>query len=107
MAERKLTPEEQDWILKESLQTPTYAALQLALDAIYADYRPEAKLLNSRNIPTLDFISQHWADHATQWLHTNAPNAKIKVMGKHLMFWEHPNEFNQTLDTFLDHLNRQ
>lgn len=102
MVERKLTSEEQSWILKESLHTPTYAALQLALDAIYADYRPEARLLNSQNIPTLDFISQHSADNAILWLHTNAPNAKTKVMGKHLMFWEHPDEFNRALDEFLD-----
>lgn len=104
MVERKLTLEEQDWLAKQSLRTPTYAALQLALDAIYADYRPEARLLNSHNIPTLDFISQHLANNAKQWLNANAPNAKTKVMAKHLMFWEHPDEFNQALDDFLDGL---
>ncbi len=102
MVEHKLTPAEQEWIVKESFHTPTYAALQLLLDAIYADYRPEARLLNSCGIPTLDFVSQHSAVNATKWLHANAPNAQIKIMGKHLMFWEHPDEFNQTLNEFLD-----
>lgn len=102
MVEHKLTPAEQAWIMKESFHTPTSAALQLLLDAIYADYRPEARLLNSSGIPTLDFVSQHSAVNATQWLQANAPNAHIKIMGKHLMFWEHPDEFNKILSEFLD-----
>lgn len=100
--ERKLTPAEQEWIVQESFHTPTYAALQLILDAIYADYRPEAKLLNSCGIPTLDFVAQHFTVNATRWLHTNAPNANIKIMDQHFMFWEQPDEFNQTLSAFLD-----
>ena len=105
MVERKLKPQEQAWMVKESLRTPTYAAMQLALDAIYADYRPEAKLLNSRGIPTLNFVSQQSSVNAAKWLKANAPNSQIKIMGKHLMFWEHPEEFNQTLNTFLEGIN--
>lgn len=107
MVERKLTSEELNWLAQASLRTPTFAALQMALDAIYADYRPEAELLSSNKIPTLDFVSQHKAANATQWLHANAPNASIKVMGKHLLFWEYPDEFNQTLDDFLNRINKQ
>lgn len=107
MIERKLTSEELNWIVQKSLRTPTFAALQMAMDAIYADYHPEAELLSSSKIPTLDFVSQQKATNAAQWLHNNAPNTSIKVMGKHLMFWEHPDEFNQTLDNFLNGLNKQ
>ncbi len=102
MIERKLDPEEQAWIIQESLRTPTFAALQLALDAIYADYRPEVKLLSDHNIPTLNVVSQSRATNAIRWLQTNAPNACVKVMGKHLMFWEHPDEFNEVVDNFLN-----
>lgn len=106
MVERKLQPTELDWITQQSSHTPTYAALELALDAIYADYRPEAKLLNTRQIPTLNFVSEHEGLRAKRWLQTNAPDAKINVMGKHMMFWEHPDEFNQLLDEFLNGIDR-
>jgi len=102
MVDHKLRPEEQDWIVRESFHTPTYAALELNLDAIYADYRPEAKLLDINQVPTLDFVAEHWASAAKKWLHVNAPHANVKVISKHLMFWEHPDEFNQALDEFLD-----
>ena len=104
MVEHKLTPEEYNWIISESFRTPTYVALELALDAIYADYRPEAILLDNHKIPTLDFISESTAPMAKQWLQKNAPHTYTKVMGKHMMFWEHPEEFNQSLDEFLDNL---
>lgn len=102
MVERKLSYADRSYFVRESFRTPTYVALQLLLDAIYSDYRPEARLLNNCGIPTLDFVSQQYAVNATKWLHTNAPNTKIKIMGKHLMFWEHPDEFNQALNEFLN-----
>lgn len=102
MVERKLQPAEQDWIAQQSLRTPTYAALELALDAIYSDYRPEAILLNTHQIPTLDVVSEYEGARAKQWLQANAPHTKINVMGKHMMFWEHPDAFNQLLDGFLN-----
>ena len=102
MVERKLTPDEQTWIVNESLRTPTSAAIQLAADAIYADYRPEAELLDNKKVPTLDFLDQALSANAIHWLQDHAPHAKTKIMGKHLMLWEHPNEFNQTLAEFLD-----
>lgn len=101
MVERKLKPEEMDWIVNESFHTPTYAALEMALDAIYSDYQPEAILLETHKIPTINFVSQGVYPKAQQWLQKNAPHSAIKVMGKHMMFWEHPDQFNQALDDFL------
>lgn len=101
MVERKLQPEEVDWIVSESLRTPTYAALEMALDAIYSDYQPEAILLETQKIPTINFVSQVVSLKAKQWLQKNAPHSVVKVMGKHMMFWEHPDQFNQSLDEFL------
>lgn len=101
MVERKLQPAELDWIIQQSLRTPTYAASELALDAIYADYRPEAIMLETRQIPTLDFVSEHEGLRAKQWLQQNASHTKINIMGKHMMFWEHSDQFNELLDEFL------
>jgi non-heme chloroperoxidase len=106
MVEHKLNPKELNWIINESFRTPTYAALELALDAIYADYRAEAILLDKRKIPTLDFISENESWVAKEWLQKNSPHTYTKVMGKHMMFWEHPVAFNQSLDGFLDGLNK-
>ena len=101
VVDHKITSNQLNWIIGQSLMTPTFAATQLLLDAIYADYRPEVRLLNNHNIPTLDFVSKNSANNAKQWLHTNAPNAEIEVINKHLMFWEHPEEFNRLLNAFI------
>ncbi|EIP84725.1 halide peroxidase [Burkholderia humptydooensis MSMB43] len=34
-------------------------------------------------------------------MQTNAPRANLHVLGKHMMFWEHADQFNQFLDQFL------
>ncbi len=104
MVERKLTPKELKWLTDESFKTQTYAAINLAVDAIYADYRSEAIGLDNNKIPTMNFISIAMGDVGKNWLTQNAPHSLIKIMGKHMMFWEQPNEFNQSLDKFLsDH----
>jgi len=101
IVDHPLTPQELNYLTAQSMRTPTYAAIQEAADAVYSDYRPEALLLEKDHIPTLNFLSANRAPSATKWLKANQPDSKIKVMSKHLMFWEHPNEFNQTLDEFL------
>ena len=101
IVDRKLTAEELDLLVDQSLRTPTYAAVELASDAIYSDYRPEALSLEARKIPTMEFLSQRREANARKWLSTNAAHAKIKVMSKHLMFWEYPEAFNKALDEFL------
>jgi len=102
MVERHLTPEESNWFVSQAFHTPTYAAIELATDAIYADYRPEAILLNEHDIPTLNFVSKMLSENAKKWLRQNTPHSEIQIMGKHLMFWEHPNQFNAYLDAFLN-----
>ncbi len=82
--------------------TPTYSALEMALDAIYSNYSQEVILLDKHKVPSINFISQVAYPKAKLWLEKNAPHSDIKVMGKHLMFWEHPDQFNHLLDEFLD-----
>jgi len=101
MVDRPMTPEEVDWLTDESMRTPTYAALSFAIDAIYADYRPEAILLDKNHVPVINIVSQAVAATAKAWLNKNAPHSEIQVLGKHMMFWEYPEKFNQMLDEFL------
>lgn len=102
MVERPLQPNEVDWIVSQSMRTPTYAALELALDAIYSDYRQEVILLDQHHVPNLNFVSQIAYPNAKLWLEKNAPHSEIKTMGKHMMFWEYPDQFNHLLDEFLN-----
>lgn len=101
IVDHPLTPKELDYLTAQSMRTPTYAAIQEAADAVYSDYRPEALLLEKDHIPTMNFLSANRAASGSKWLKANQPDSKIKVMSKHLMFWEHPDEFNQTLEEFL------
>ncbi len=108
MVEKKLPSQKLDWFINQSLRTPTYAALEMAIDAIYADYRPEAKLLDKKGVPTLDVISDQFADAAKEWLEDNCPRTSLRIIGKkHLAFWEHPDRFNRLLDQFLDGLSKE
>lgn len=40
-------------------------------------------------------------DVADEWIKANTPSATVVYMGKHMMFWERPDEFNSVLDEFL------
>ncbi|HVE43807.1 MAG TPA: alpha/beta hydrolase [Gammaproteobacteria bacterium] len=101
MVERPLQPHEIDWITGQSTRTPAYAALEMLLDAIYSDYRQEVILLDQHHIPTMSFISKDVYPAAKLWLEKNAPHNNVQALGKHMMFWEYADQFNQTLDAFL------
>ena len=100
---RKMTQDELDWVVDQALKTPTYAAALLAADASFADYTSEAKMIDGK-IPVLNVVSEWregWAESAKLWLKKYAPHSEIFVLGKHLMFFEFPDEFNAALDAFL------
>lgn len=100
---REMRLDELDWILDELFKTPTYAAALLGIDASFADYTAEAHMID-RKIPVLHIVSEWregWAESAQTWLKKNMPNSEIVVLGKHLMFLEFPDEFNEAVDAFL------
>ncbi|HLB52324.1 MAG TPA: alpha/beta hydrolase [Chlamydiales bacterium] len=102
MVDKKLSQEELDLLASYALRTPTYAAVEMAVDAVYADYTKEAELLDEKKIPTLNLVSNAFAKVASQWLQVHAPHAQVAVMGeKHLAFWEYPDKVNQILEHFL------
>jgi len=102
MVDHPLSSDELDWIVSQSLRTPTFVALLLLYDAVNADYQPEAILLDRSGVPTLNVIAKPMGENATAWLNANAPHSKIVIFGeKHLMFWEHADEFNKILNNFL------
>jgi pimeloyl-ACP methyl ester carboxylesterase len=103
MVQRELSPAEMDWIVRQSLTTPHYLASALFADAMFCDFSAELQTL-SEAVPTLYVIAEHWAEVAVAFLGRNFPQVKTEVFGGHMMFWEHADRFNTTLDTFLKQL---
>lgn len=103
MVQRELSAEEMDWIVAQSLQTPTFAAAALFADGLFCNHLPEAELA-AQSLPTLCVVAEHWADTATAFMQKHCPATKTAVLGGHMMFWEHPKRFNQLLDEFLQNL---
>ncbi|GAB4423207.1 MAG: hypothetical protein OHK0015_00530 [Chloroflexi bacterium OHK40] len=100
MVQRELSPAELDWIVRQSLTTPHYLASALFADAMFCDYSAELQAL-SEAVPTLYVLAEHWAGTATAFLGRAFPRVQTAVLGGHMMFWEHPERFNATIEAFL------
>ncbi|OCA85754.1 haloperoxidase [Bacillus sp. FJAT-27225] len=100
MVQRELKGEELTWIVEQSMKTPYYIAANLFASGMFSDYREEAKQ-SSKAVPTLAIVAEHWADTATAYLQKLTPNTDIKVLGGHMMFWEHSQKFNTLVEEFL------
>ncbi len=101
---RNMIHEELSWIMDQLLKTPTYAAALTAVDEAFADYTVEAQMIDGK-IPVLNVVSEWsegWVESAQIWLAKNAPDSEIFVLGKHMMFFEFPDEFNAEVDAFLE-----
>lgn len=100
---REMPQDELDWVNDQLLKTPIYAAALLAADVSFADYTNEAQMIDGK-IPVLNVVSEWregWAESAQTWLTKNAPKSEIFILGKHMMFFEFPHEFNAAVDAFL------
>jgi pimeloyl-ACP methyl ester carboxylesterase len=101
MMKREMRPDELDWASDQLLKTPNYAAALLIADFLFSDYTAEAKMIDGK-IPVLNVVSEDSAQAARAWLEKNAPHSEVVVLGKHLMLLEFPDQFNATVDAFLE-----
>jgi pimeloyl-ACP methyl ester carboxylesterase len=97
------TPERLDEIVEISMQTPPVVAALTNETASYANYEKTLTELEG-NLPLLYFVRTEWTSVVDSWRKRNTPSAVFYHMGRHLMFWEHHNEFNQQLEVFLEKL---
>lgn len=97
MIQRDLHEEELIWLVEQSMKTPYYIAGNLFASGMFSDYREEAKKLSDA-VPTLTFVAEHWSDTATTYLKELTPKTKIEILGGHMMFWEHADQFNKILN---------
>lgn len=94
------SPENLTWVENISNQTSdTVAALTNEAGA-YENYEADVKGLEGK-LPFMIFARDEWADIVKNWVAQNAPSTQVAVMGKHLLFWERPDQFNAALDEFL------
>ncbi|QHJ70128.1 alpha/beta fold hydrolase [Planococcus halotolerans] len=100
MVQRELTEDELQWIIEEALTTPYYIASNLFAAGMFSDYREEAKILIEK-VPTLTIAAEHWGDTARSFMQRISPEARVEILGGHLMFWEHSEKFNEILEHFL------
>nr|WIE91229.1 alpha/beta hydrolase [Mesorhizobium sp. WSM4875] len=97
------SPENLAWVSNISNQTSdTVAALTNEAGA-YENYEADVKALEGK-LPFMIFCRDEWRDTVQNWVTKNAPSTTMAVMGKHLMFWERPDQFNAALDGFLQKL---
>lgn len=100
MVQRELSDVELFWIVEQALRTPTHIAAALFASGMFMDCREPARLA-SDSMPYLTIIAEHWADTAVPFIHKHCPKSETAVLGGHMMFWEHPEQFNRILGDFL------
>jgi pimeloyl-ACP methyl ester carboxylesterase len=101
MVQRNLYPEELAWIVKQSTGTRYLIAAQLFASCMFADHTSEAIAI-AQHRPTLFYVAQHWSNKAVPFLKRLMPESRYVVFGGHMMFWEHPDAFNEVLDEFIE-----
>ena len=90
-----------NWVCEISNQTPAETASLLNATGAFLDYSELLRGLDGV-LPLLYVVSESVKDAALNWRDENTPAAHVEAFGKHLMFWERPDEFNHVLRSYLD-----
>lgn len=101
MIQHEMTEQELSKILDMSAKTPYWICGALFASAIFSNYYDTAKAV-AKNLPSLMFIAEHWADVAKPFYGENFPGTETFVMGGHLMFYEYPEKWNGVFEAFLE-----
>ena len=94
------SPENVAWIETIAYQTPATVGSVLNATGFYLDYTEDLVKLEGK-IPLLYVTREEWKETADPWIKANTPSAQAEYLGKHMMFWERPDEFNRILDSYL------
>lgn len=86
------------WMQEEILMTPPHVAMSLYIEGVACDYNAEARGID---IPALFMVREDWYDYAKSWLKDNVPQAEVRSISSHAMFWEQPKAFNAMLMDYL------
>lgn len=100
MIEQEMSAELTDWIVRQSLTTPPWAAQQFWAAGMFSNYLETAQVIDAA-MPSLFVVASHWSDVAVPYLEAHLPMSDVSVFGGHMMFWEYPDQFNEVVTTFL------
>ena len=95
------TDEYLDWVKRMMNQTSNGTAALLNESSAYQEFADDLKLLEGK-IHLLYYTNPGLLNVVKKWAAENTPSAHVKVLQKHMSFWEHPAEFNKGFEKFLD-----
>lgn len=94
------TPENLDWVSKIASNTQSSVAAIQNATGFYLDYSDDLIALEGK-MPLLYVVREEVKEVADTWIKSNTLSATAVYMGKHMMSWERPEEFNTVIDEFL------
>ncbi|WHI47756.1 alpha/beta hydrolase [Microbulbifer sp. VAAF005] len=97
------TAENIAWVSNIANQTSSSVAAITNATGFYLDYSKDLIGLEGK-IPMLYVVRNEVKEVADKWIKSNTPSATTAYMGKHMMFWERPDEFNAMVDQFLENI---
>ena len=89
-----------DQLTETASALPCARAAGLLEDAVRHDFRATAAAA-ARLVPVMQIVRRDWADAARGWIRKHQPNARVEVLGGHLMLLEYPEEVNRLVLEFL------
>lgn len=98
------SPENTRLMAKLSNRTGASTAALLNLSYWFLDNTKEATQLHTDHISVHYLLREDWVSLARSWLSRHTPSATCDGLGKHMMFWDRPIEFNTRLEAFLSPL---
>ena len=102
----KPTVESVAWLAAIADQTSSSVASLQNATGFYLDYSNELVALEGK-VPLMYVVREEMQSVADKWIQANTPSATTVYLGKHMMFWERPEEFNSAIDSFLLSLEKQ
>ena len=89
-----------DRLTETASALPPARAAALLEDATRHDFRATA-IAAARKVPVMQIVRRDWADAARRWIRKHQPNARVEVLGGHLMLLEYPDALNRLVLEFL------
>jgi non-heme chloroperoxidase len=90
-----------EWISNIANQTSDTTMAILNETASYADYSETLHSIEGQ-LPLLLVMREEWKDIVSNHAAENLPSANVVAFGKHMMFWDQPEAFNNELKAFLN-----
>ena len=89
-----------DRMTETAAALPTERAAALLEDATRQDFSAMSRRA-AQVVPVMQILREDWSEAAKRWIAANQPNARIEVLGGHLMFVEYADAFNRAVLSFL------